>query len=91
MRIKVTQECIESGSKGSRSKSCPVAMAMSVAGLYSPSVGLSMSWWGRVRRDAATGRRFRSGCDIPPEVSEFIHRFDRGKSVEPFEFELEAD
>ena len=27
-------------------------------------------------------------CEFPPEVTDFVRKFDKGEKVEPFEFEL---
>jgi len=83
MIVKVTQEHIDTGNRGSRSpESCPVALAMKDAGMHYPWVDSEyISFFDAEAHQEPT----------PPLVALFIMDFDAGEPVEPFEFELEAE
>lgn len=89
IRIKVTQDHIDRGQRGN-SCDCPIALALegaqkdlsSFGHLTKASVGMSSV---RLFFPQST-----SDFLIPLEASRFVRRFDRGESVEPFEFELET-
>jgi len=78
MIVKVTQEDIDSGLK-SNCCECPIALAMkrissmpSVGRLYASCSVNSVRYWGV----------------LPLAAKEFIHLFDDGFPVKPFEFEI---
>lgn len=76
MKIRVTQQHIEEGRRGS-CRECPIALAIVSAGFFKAWVGAS-----QIR---ANGKLW---CDTPPEVYRFIQKFDTNKRVKPFEFEI---
>lgn len=76
MKITVTEEHIRRGRRRACS-ACPLALAISEAVGMRMEVGVLSTW-----------------CDpaklitLPEEAQEFIDRFDRGRKVHPFSFEL---
>lgn len=81
MKIIVTQEDIDAG-KAQCCDSCPVALAAQRAGLTNTRVGEDTSFY----YDYASHEFKHFG--LPREARAFIKRFDDGKKVEPFEFEV---
>ncbi len=78
MLIKVTQEHIDQGKKGSRFK-CPIGLAIK----ENPDMPYIQ----------VTDAHVEIGYGIaiyvlPVEAQRFIHNFDEGFPVQPFEFEL---
>lgn len=82
--IVVTRECINMGERGSPVK-CPIARAVrKVAGVSNCSIGLT-SWTVWVKGVKYFGA-------IPPNVANFISRFDQGVPSQPdLAFELQAE
>ncbi len=80
MIIKVTQEDIDEGIKGSDG-SCPIALACETAGMEQPCVDDSSVTW--IIDGVA---KFSS---LPMSASNFIWNYDMGDTVEPFSFEIE--
>ena len=78
MKIKVTQKHIDAG----KAEDCPVALAMRDSGLVQPDVGQDDIRWQKGAH--------QEWCITPAKVYVFIMRFDDGRSVRPFEFELDA-
>ena len=81
MRVKVSNEHIEKGEVG-MPKCCPVALAMKDMGMVDPfvdSMGIRFSLLGH-----------RHYASTPNVVNDFLYKFDYGREVEPFEFELEG-
>lgn len=76
MKISVTQDHIDAGLPRSPF-SCPIALACQEAGLDNP--GVDQVFIDAVGVHAA----------IPPAASCFIGDFDGGRSVQPFEFEID--
>ncbi len=92
MRIVVTKEHIDKGAKG-RPESCAVALAMLDAGYHRPRVdGTSISWTKSCAQCGALscskGGSYPCMERSPTPVRDFISKFDRGETVEPFEFYL---
>ena len=83
MRIRVTKQHIKYGIRGSTSW-CPVARACRASGLQGADVGDDELDF----MVEAFSRRVRTA--LPPEAIQFIADFDDGKSVAPFEFEIEV-
>jgi hypothetical protein len=81
MKIKVEQKHIQRGIRFSP-YCCPLAQAISG----------SFSWWKRLFKSVYVFEHstlIDSKCvKLPAEAQAFRERFDRGCSVEPFEFEL---
>lgn len=76
MKINVTQRDIEKGLREDPN-SCPVARAIKRRGFEDVSVKTQVIWIGC--------RKYN-----PPEIVEdFIERFDKGDTVQPFKFELD--
>ena len=80
MRIKVKQEHIDKGLRGSYF-SCPLALASQDAGLELPGAGMHKIMY--LVDDELCGSL------MPDEARKFRSRFDRGWKVEPFSFDLE--
>ena len=76
MIIRVTQEHIDKGIRGSCTK-CPIALALIDAGLDNPSVGVYYM---------RGGGRHLFGC--PQIIKNFMTLFDNGAYAAPFEFEI---
>ena len=75
MKIHVTEDHIRCGTR-LQGDCCPVARAITEAGLKNVHVTYSGIW---IDGDEKP---------IPPSVSEFVRLFDKGIPVEPFEFDL---
>jgi hypothetical protein len=80
MTIHVTQEHIDKGLKSCGG--CPIALALRDAGFNDVVVFQ--------RRFIYDARRGSPSHTLPPEAREFIEKFDKGRTVQPFSFELEA-
>lgn len=78
-RIRVTAKDICEGIPGVP-ELCPVAKALKRAGFEEATVGP------RFFKTKKGGFEFQ--YLTPPEVSEFLYRFDRGGSVDPFSFNI---
>ena len=86
MKIKVTQKDIEEGYRGS-CYDCPIAHAVKREVKPTSHTGLNIG---------ATRILHRNGCSwdtytLPKKAQTFIKRFDGGKPVKPFTFEIEKD
>lgn len=79
--VKVTQEHIGAGVAES-CRSCPVALALQDAG-YPRAVVANFIFLDAHDPDSRLLR-------TPASVVRFVHRFDSGQTVEPFEFQLEV-
>jgi hypothetical protein len=83
--IHVTQKLIDAGAPGSPCR-CPIALAarkqLQVKNLYVTGDGLT------VTVEDGLGRSKDVTTQLPPEARQFIHDFDRGEPVEPFEFSV---
>ena len=77
--ITVTQNDINLGTP-SESDSCPIALAITSSGFYHVFVeDEKIEWFSKYNRRSM----------IPPKkVRQFIERFDAGKPVRPFSFQL---
>ena len=62
---------------------CPVAMALSKAGLFMPAVGGMFVHWGPLKA--------RSEALAPKSVTRFVTAFDDGEPVFPFTFDLPVE
>lgn len=80
MRIEVTQAHIKNG-KRQRCVACPVALAMTDAGIEDAFAGPSDLM------GVLTNQIF--SVDTPTEVRDFMRLFDGGRTVKPFSFEIE--
>jgi hypothetical protein len=78
MLINVTQDDIDKG-EPCRAFCCPIALAIERQTKALPESVV-------VYRQITIGSKFI--MDSPPEVLNFIDKFDDGKNVEPFSFEL---
>ena len=82
VRVKVTQDHIARGLRNNSSL-CTIALALEEATGHAAIVSLYSAFL----LPATPLKIFR----LPDEVSIFIHRFDVGFSVQPFEFEVETE
>lgn len=83
MHVSVTAGHIKRGIRGECEK-CPVALAMLDAGATSVMVGDFYIYWKIARKGTCRVRN-------PKTVQAFIERFDSGKPVKPFEFDLVSE
>jgi hypothetical protein len=84
MKIEVTQTHILSGER-SNPKCCAVAIACKDAGL-----DVTIDYIIRNGKEIIVASPIGSECiKLPKIVHDFVERFDEGKHVEPFTFELE--
>ena len=86
MKIKVTQEDIDKGGRGtSHCMNCPVARAIQ------RETGFTTSVWPTVAFIYNGSGPFSLPCHVamPSSVTEFVKAHDIQRPVEPFEFELE--
>jgi len=83
MKVAVTQECIDKGTRGA-ADDCPVAWGVREALGESAPPDVIIQY-DRVLLGNAP--QFQVVA-LPPEVPVFIDKYDRGFDVEPFEFEL---
>lgn len=79
MKIEVTQEDIDHGIKGDCDL-CPIARAVH-RHIPTARVGITV---------IRLNRMSFSCIDLPEEARNFIHLFDHGMKVIPFEFEVEV-
>lgn len=79
MIIKVTKEHIQKGKRG-LTTSCPVAYALKEVGFTKVTVG-----WNYLNYDNLYTRVYTK---TPRRVVAFINKFDQGKEVKSFKFEL---
>jgi hypothetical protein len=101
MKIKVTQKDIEEGYRGS-CHDCPVALAFKrevktafeighafdrSGRSVSVQIGLSVGAERILHREVHEWDTYT----LPKRAQTFIKRFDNGKSVEPFTFEIKKD
>jgi hypothetical protein len=84
MKIAVNRNDIAQGMPGNGWR-CPVALA--IARDLGCHTMVGEGWAVTVAPDFTVASDFRS-LDLPPEVQTWIRKFDRGETVEPFEFEL---
>jgi len=82
MRIRVTQDHIDHGLRGSAT-SDPVALALQDEGFIRPYVGPDLIWV-----DGRNGGFMRQTTMTPDSVVLFMKEFDNGVSVKPFQFEV---
>lgn len=82
MTIEVTEQHIKKGNAGSCG-SCPIALALKDAGFKHPVVDHSSFCYIMV------GGGIKK-LSLPYNAIDFIVRFDSGKKVHPFSFELET-
>lgn len=82
LHINVTKRDIQRGTRG-RATDCPVALAISrkLKNVDYVSVGQTCASW-------YTKEEAMKDTPLPPEVTEFIQRFDSGEPVEPIRFYL---
>lgn len=86
MKVKVRQEDIEQGTCGS-ARECAIALAVKRAAPWLRDVRILPAMG---KRPAAVGHSsYGNLIDLPESCGTFIHNFDRGYRVQPFEFELE--
>lgn len=87
MKVKVTQQHIDSGVRGC-AFDCPVALALMDAGdfAYTAATGTRVQLW---LKGSNLSRLPDYEVALPPNVWTFISRFDAGKTVAPFEFEID--
>lgn len=84
MRIRVTQDNINHGLRGSCT-SDPVALALRDEGFLKPYVTAE-----KIQVDGRLGWRIlRQTAPAPYSVYDFIHSFDQGEPVSPFSFEVD--
>ena len=85
MKINITQEDLDLG-KRYHCKMCPVALALQRAGIEVSSVGKYV--FSYYVTNTAESIRLKT-VGLPPTVTSFIAKFDKGERTEPFEFEIE--
>ena len=95
MRIKVLQSHINlAKDKRGSSKTCPVAFAIKDAlhwqGISYNEVNVYPGMI-TIEKDKGVFAENDAYKNIPPEVKTFVERFDRGLSVDPFDFEFDLD
>lgn len=88
IKIKVTEKCISSGMKKS-TKSCPIALAV-VDSLGNDSY-VSVHHENVFIRGCKKDRYASDMPDLPRSARRFIHHFDNGNKVSPFNFFLSVD
>ncbi len=81
MRIKVTAEHIARG-EPERIRECPVALALRDLGINDPCVEYGYVRFGEFGK--------RHSAHISDAVVRRIKRFDNGKPIQPFSFDLEV-
>jgi hypothetical protein len=86
MKIKVTLKDIEEGYRGS-CYDCPIAHAFKREVKTTSHTGLTVGAARILHREACTWNAYT----LPKKAQTFIKRFDNGKPVEPFTFEIEKD
>ena len=88
MKIRVTEDDIILGRRNS-CRRCPVARAgqRATAGLVTVSIINIDGLYLFRRRPSALGATMRD-TPLPPDAAKFVHDFDEGLDVSPFEFDL---
>ncbi len=86
MKIKVTLKDIEEGYRGS-CYDCPIALAFRREVKTTSITGLSVGAARILHREAYTWNAYT----LPKKAQTFVKRFDDGKPVKPFTFEIEKD
>jgi hypothetical protein len=86
MKIKVTLKDIEEGYRGS-CYDCPIALAFKREVKPTSPIGLDVGAERILHREACTWNAYT----LPKKAQTFIKRFDGGKPVKPFTFEIEKD
>lgn len=83
MQINVTQEIIDKGGKGGKSNcsSCPIALAIREQTEFKAAEVGHDIWLTSILSEKPR--------HLPSEATFFIERFDDGKPVQPFSFELD--
>ena len=92
MKFELTEDHIRAGKQGNCSM-CPVALCLREQAPDSVVTGIQTSTrsrstaetWAGITVLRVRGEYYRT----PPEVSSFITRFDDGKTVKPFSFEVD--
>lgn len=87
MRIRVTQKHIQDGEAGETGR-CPIALALSEAGMFCPSVG---SFGIYLNSEGKIGDDRERHVFLPREAQDFVENFDDGSGVDPFEFNISAE
>jgi hypothetical protein len=82
--VRVTQEDIDEGTKGDCTF-CPIALAVDRA--LGGECCVAVTIFDVYITENAHAEVF----PLPSEARQFIQRFDKGKPVSPFEFELDLD
>ena len=86
MKIKVTLKDIEEGYRGS-CYDCPIALAFKREVKTTSHTGLSIGAERILHREVHEWDTYT----LPKKAQTFIKRFDDGKPVKPFTFEIEKD
>jgi hypothetical protein len=86
MKIEVTLKDIEKGFRGS-CYDCPIARAFKREVKTTSHTGLSIGAERILHREVHEWNAYT----LPKKAQTFIKRFDGGKQVEPFTFEIEKD
>jgi hypothetical protein len=86
MKIKVTLKDIEEGFRGS-CYDCPVALAFKREVKPTTQIGLNVGTERILHREVHEWDTYT----LPKKAQTFIKRFDNGKRVEPFTFEIKKD
>jgi hypothetical protein len=86
MKIKVTLKDIEEGFRGS-CYDCPVALAFKREVKPTTQIGLNVGTERILHREVHEWDTYT----LPKKAQTFIKRFDGGKPVKPFTFEIEKD
>jgi hypothetical protein len=82
MTIRVTEEFIKIG-KRSKGFDCPVALALTHAGIIGACVGTTSFSYLSIKDSKVINRDWNNF-----KVQSFINSYDAGKAVEPIEFNL---
>jgi hypothetical protein len=86
MKIKVTLKDIEEGYRGSCYE-CPIALAFKREVKPTSQIGLNVGAARILHREVHEWDTYT----LPKKAQTFIKRFDGGKPVKPFTFEIEKD
>lgn len=84
MKINVTEDHIARGRQGAPN-SCPVALALKETSSDFANVVVSPSWFFSKNKDF---KITYEATNLPKKVQQFIKKFDTGKPVKPFSFEI---
>ena len=82
IRIKVEKKHIQDGKRGSPAY-CPIALAIEDAGYWHPVVDKEVAEF------VDSEKEWTWEFDLPTEARSFIMKYDAGREVRPFEFEVE--